>query len=128
MVSAGSEQGPCCRRSWRTRGPPRRQEEDRRALSRLMLIRWTDEAVHDLTHICDYIEEHGSAAAARRVALFIHNAIDLLANSPEYGRTGRKPNTRELVFSGSPYLAVYRVHKNAVEIVRILHGAQKWPE
>jgi plasmid stabilization system protein ParE len=34
-----------------------------------MHIRWTDAAVHDFTHICDYIEEHGSAAAAaRRVA------------------------------------------------------------
>jgi hypothetical protein len=34
-----------------------------------MRIRWTDSAVRDLTHICDYIEEHGSATAARRVAL-----------------------------------------------------------
>jgi len=93
-----------------------------------MLIRWTDTAVHDFTHICDYIEKNGSAAVARRVALSVHHAIDLLAKFPEYGRTGRKPDTRELVFSGLPYLAVYRVHKNAVEIVRILHGAQKWPE
>jgi toxin ParE1/3/4 len=93
-----------------------------------MRIRWTDSAVHDFTHICDYIEKHGSAAAARRVALSIHDAIDLLAKFPEYGRTGRKPDTRELVFSGLPYLAVYRILENAVEIVRILHGAQKWPE
>jgi toxin ParE1/3/4 len=90
-----------------------------------MHIRWTDAAVHDFTHICDYIEEHGSAAAARRVALSIYSAIDLLVRFPEYGRTGRKPDTRELVFSGLPFLAVYRVHENAVEIVRILHGAQK---
>ena len=93
-----------------------------------MHIRWTDGAVQDFTQICDYVEEHGNAAAARRVALSIHNAIDLLAKFPEYGRTGRKPDTRELVFGGLPYLAVYRVHENAVEIVRILHGAQKWPE
>jgi toxin ParE1/3/4 len=93
-----------------------------------MRIRWTDPAVRDFTHICDYIEKHGSRVAARRVALFLHNGIDLLAKFPEYGRTGRKPDTRELVFSGLPYLAVYRVHENTVEIVRILHGAQKWPE
>jgi plasmid stabilization system protein ParE len=30
--------------------------------------------------------------------------------------------------SGLPYLAVYRVHEDTVEIVRILHGAQAWPE
>jgi toxin ParE1/3/4 len=93
-----------------------------------MIIRWTDAAVRDFTDICDYIEGHSSATAARRVALFIHDGIDLLAKFPEYGRTGRKPDTRELVFSGLPYLAIYRIHDNAVEIVRILHGAQKWPE
>jgi plasmid stabilization system protein ParE len=54
-----------------------------------MRVRWTDDAVHDLTHICDYIEKHGSAASARGVAISIHNAIDLLARFPEYGRTGR---------------------------------------
>jgi len=36
-------------------------------------------------------------------------------------------NTRELVFPGLPFLAVYRVREGAVEINRILHGAQKWP-
>jgi toxin ParE1/3/4 len=93
-----------------------------------MLIRWTDAAVRDFTHMCDYIDQHRSGAAARHVALSIHRRIDLLGEFPEYGRTGRKPDTRELVFSGLPYLAVYRIHKNAVEILRILHGAQDWPE
>jgi plasmid stabilization system protein ParE len=32
---------------------------------------------------------------------------------------------RELVFS--PYIAVYQVKENAVEISRIYHGAQDWP-
>jgi toxin ParE1/3/4 len=93
-----------------------------------MRIRWTDTAVRDFTHICDYIEKHGSRTASRRVALSIHHRIDLLAEFPEYGRTGRKPDTRELVFGGLPYLAVYRIHENAIEIVRILHGAQDWTE
>jgi toxin ParE1/3/4 len=93
-----------------------------------MHIRWTDSAVRDFTHICDYIDAHRCGAAARRVALAIHSGIDLLAKFPEYGRTGRKPDTREVVFGGLPYLAVYRVYENTVEIVRILHGAQKGPE
>ena len=37
-----------------------------------MRIRWTDPAVRDFTNICDYIEKHGSRAAARRVALSLH--------------------------------------------------------
>jgi toxin ParE1/3/4 len=92
-----------------------------------MRVRWTDSAVRDFTHICDYIEEHGSSAAARQVALSIHRRVDMLADFPEYGRTGRKPDTRELVFTGLPYLAVYRLEGDSVEIVRILHGAQIWP-
>ncbi|MGD0570509.1 MAG: type II toxin-antitoxin system RelE/ParE family toxin [Candidatus Sulfotelmatobacter sp.] len=91
-----------------------------------MIIRWTDASVRDFTQICDYIEEHRSAAAARRVALSIHRGLDLLTEFPEYGRTGRQQGTRELVFSGLPYLAVYRIHQDAVEIVRIFHGARDW--
>jgi toxin ParE1/3/4 len=93
-----------------------------------MRIRWTDTAVRDFTHLCDYIEERRGESACRRVALSIHSQIDLLAEFPEYGRTGRKPDTRELVFSRLPYLAVYRIRGDTVEIVRLLHGAQKWPQ
>lgn len=92
-----------------------------------MRIRWTDFALRDFTQICDYIEKQRSGATARRVALSIHRRIEMLAKFPEQGRTGRKPDTRELVFSGLPYLAVYRIQEDAVEILRILHGAQIWP-
>jgi toxin ParE1/3/4 len=46
---------------------------------------------------------------------------------PELGRSGRKAGTRELIFSGLPYLAIYRLRSDAIEIVRILHDAQIWP-
>jgi len=46
---------------------------------------------------------------------------------PYRGRKGRKPNTREMMISGFPFLIIYRVAKEAVEIVRVLHGAQQWP-
>ena len=92
-----------------------------------MRIRWTRPAAADLTQISDYIEKHGSPAAARRVALSICQRIGTLVEFPELGRTGRRSDTRELVFNDLPYLAVYRVGKNAIEILRILHGAQEWP-
>jgi addiction module RelE/StbE family toxin len=92
-----------------------------------MQVRWTNSAVRDFTRICDYIEQHSSGAAARRVALSIHKHIDLLADFPEHGRIGRKPNTRELVITGLPYIVIYRIRKDAVEMARILHGAQVWP-
>jgi addiction module RelE/StbE family toxin len=92
-----------------------------------MRIRWTDPAVHDLTNICDYIREHDAPAAARGVALTIHDRVSSLTRFPELGRPGRRLNTRELVIPGLPFLAIYRVRGDVIEIVRILHGAQNWP-
>ena len=92
-----------------------------------MRIRWTDPAIHDFIHICDHSDAHFGPTRARRTALQIYEAIDLLANFPGIGRLGRKPGTSELVMSGLPFLIVYRLKDEVVEIVRILHGAQKWP-
>jgi toxin ParE1/3/4 len=92
-----------------------------------MRIRWSGPAVRDFTEICDYIGEHGSAATARRLALSIYERIGILTKFPEFGRAGRQPNTRELVLTGLPYLAVYRLRGDSIEILRLLHGAQDWP-
>ena len=92
-----------------------------------MRIRWTEPAVRDLTAICDYIEGNDAPEAARRVALAIYQGIDSLTQFPHRGRPSRKPNTRELVFPGLPYLAIYRLREDVIEINRILHGAQRWP-
>jgi plasmid stabilization system protein ParE len=92
-----------------------------------MRIRWTTLAADDLTHICDYIEEHDGPNAARRVAIAIVDGRESLSRFPRRGRLGRKAGTRELVFTALPYLAIYRVQAEIVEINRILHGAQKWP-
>lgn len=93
-----------------------------------MLIRWTQRAVHDLTRICDYIQENAGPGAARSVAIRIHEEIAGLGQFPYSGRTGRKEGTREMIFPRLPYLAIYRVREDAVEVLRILHGAQRWPE
>jgi toxin ParE1/3/4 len=92
-----------------------------------MRIRWTPSAVNDLTSIADYIQEQDSEAAARRVALTIYEHVNALEQFPRRGRTGRLVDTRELVITGLPYVAVYRIRGDVVEINRILHSAQKWP-
>jgi toxin ParE1/3/4 len=92
-----------------------------------MRIRWTEPAARDLTQIADYLEKRGSSTIARRIAISISERIEALVQFPEQGRTGRKSGTRELVLSGLPYLAVYRLEEDAIEILRILHGAQMWP-
>ena len=92
-----------------------------------MVIRWTKPAADDLVAIGEYTQEHFGSARARKTTLGIYEAADSLAEHSLRGRPGRKPDTRELVIAGLPFLIVYRVRPEVVEIVRILHGAQKWP-
>ena len=92
-----------------------------------MRLRWTEPAIRDFTSVCDYLREHGGPGLSRRIALSVFERIGLLTKYPEFGRTGRLPETRELVFSGLPYLAIYRIKDDEIEILRILHGAQDWP-
>jgi toxin ParE1/3/4 len=92
-----------------------------------MQIRWTSSAAFDLTQISDYSQARFSPAQARQTALAIYDAAESLNTHPNRGRPGRKPNTRELVVSGLPFVIIYRSIANDIEIIRILHGAQKWP-
>jgi len=53
-----------------------------------MRIRWTEPAADDLTHICDYLEEHDSPATARRLALTIYEGVSSLLQFPRRGIAG----------------------------------------
>jgi toxin ParE1/3/4 len=44
------------------------------------------------------------------------------------GRPGRVTGTRELVVDGTPYILPYRVRNRVVQILRVLHGARRWPQ
>ena len=57
----------------------------------------------------------------------IELSIEAVVAMPLRGRIGRTPGTRELVITGSPYIVVYQVTGDQVEVARIIHGAQDWP-
>jgi toxin ParE1/3/4 len=46
---------------------------------------------------------------------------------PESGRPGRLPGTRELIVGRTPYLVAYRIEGDTVEILRVIHSRQRWP-
>jgi len=92
-----------------------------------MRIEWTEPASRDLIAIGDYTGQHLGLARARATALQISEAINSLKQFPNMGRTGRRAGTRELVLPGLPFVAVYRLRNELVEILRVLHGAQRWP-
>lgn len=91
-----------------------------------MTVRWSPEAAADFVAIVEYIRKQ-NLSAAERVAHKIYESAASLASFPQQGRLGRITGTRELVLSPLPYVAVYRVKDEAVEVVRVLHGAQRWP-
>jgi addiction module RelE/StbE family toxin len=91
-----------------------------------MKLRWTEEAAADLEHITDYLFQNAPERAAELVR-GIYNAPAALLTFPLRGRAGKKEGTRELVLSSLPYIVVYQVTGEVIHIVRILHGAQKWP-
>jgi toxin ParE1/3/4 len=90
-------------------------------------VRWLDQAVEDLKTVRTYIARDNPSAAAD-IAQRIRDAVKILGDYPAAGRAGRVPNTRELVVAGTPYMLPYRVRAESVEILRVLHGAQQWPE
>jgi toxin ParE1/3/4 len=58
----------------------------------------------------------------------IWESTQLLARHPMAGREGRVAGTRELVISGTPFVVAYRIEKNEVRILAVLHAAREWPE
>ena len=92
-----------------------------------MPIVWLPLAVQDIIHIRTYIAEQNPQSASK-IAQRIDQAVNHLAQMPHMGRSGRVFGTRELVISGTPFLAVYRLHNHRIEILRILHGRQPFPD
>jgi toxin ParE1/3/4 len=93
-----------------------------------MNIIWSPEAIGDLVSLRAYIAEDDPAAARGVVLHIIHNVEQLLPNHPQMGRPGRVPGTRELVIPKTPFLVPYRLQRNIIQILRVHHGARRWPE
>ena len=91
-----------------------------------MRLRWTTPATQDLYNIVQRIQRDNRDAALK-VAKTLYEGCSKLVNFPRRGRRGRVEGTRELVFAGLPYIVVYRIQDQSLEIVRIYHGAQDWP-
>jgi len=90
-----------------------------------MRLRWTVPAADDLENIRSYLQENYPDFAEPTVRT-IYRRIRLLKTSPNAGRSGHRSGTRELALTPLPYVVVYAVKADAVEILHIYHGAQDW--
>ena len=92
------------------------------------MIEWTEQALRQLDHAHDYIAFANSKEVAARITTQIVTTIQQLAAFPMAGRSGRVPDTRELVISNTPLIPAYAIDHDRIVVLAIYHGAQQWPE
>ncbi len=93
-----------------------------------MRVRWLHRALDNLDSIGQYIAKDDPVAAGRTV-LRILDAVDAMAASSQVhmGRPGRVAGTRELVVTPN-YLVPYRIKGDVLEVLRVMHARQRWPD
>jgi toxin ParE1/3/4 len=93
-----------------------------------MIVAWSQFAADDLASLRAYIADDDPAAAQRVVLHIIHSVEALLTRQPRMGRPGRVTGTRELVVPRTPYIVPYRIRNNRLHVLRVYHGARRWPD
>jgi toxin ParE1/3/4 len=89
----------------------------------LRRIRWTPAAADDLERIAGYLKEHHPSIAHSTVRK-LYDAAKSLKQFPHRGRVGQEKDTRELVITSLPYIIVYQVEEQIVNIARVVHASE----
>lgn len=92
-----------------------------------MRIHWTEPAAIALGKIQDYIANENPRAAFE-VAQRIRIAVSQLQEHPRVGRPRRVSGTYEQVIHDLPYIVVYRLRQEEVQILSVYHTSRQWPE
>jgi len=87
-----------------------------------MKVHWKRPALLDVAAHVAYLDQY-NALAAQELAATLFAAGDSLSAMPLRGRKGRSKGTRELL-AVWPYVIVYKVNADDVDIVRVWHGRQ----
>ncbi len=87
-------------------------------------LEWSPRSQRNIESIRDYIAADNPPASARVVAELIKAAEDL-PNFPLLGHTGRRTGTRELVLTRYPYTIIYRLTREKIAIVAVLHQSRQ---
>ena len=91
-----------------------------------MRVLWLPEALDDVGRLCGFLIER-DALAAERATRTISSSADKLQDVPLIGRPmGDETERREFVvpFGGGAYVLRYRVHQDAVVIIRVWHSRE----
>lgn len=92
-----------------------------------MELRWLPEARDDIQRLYEYLIDKNAAAAERAIRL-IQTGANLLLENPELGKPMDDDTKRRelaLPFGASAYILRYRLHENAIVVIRIWHGKEQ---
>jgi plasmid stabilization system protein ParE len=89
-------------------------------------VRWLRSGLRSIEIAEAYIAADNPQAAARLVDT-VRSRAQLLADNPKIGRVGRIRGTREMILGGMPFLIVYRLTSDEVQVLRRLHTSQEFP-
>lgn len=90
-------------------------------------LEWKPLAEQDKALIIDYLAEESPQVAIEQGDEIEHQ-VERLVEHPQLGRPGRIRGTRELVINRTPYIVAYRVTSTTITVLRVIHGAQRWPQ
>ena len=92
-----------------------------------MKVHWTNSAVEQLIAVYEYIARDSRQYALRTVDRITRRSIQI----GEYPGSGRvvpeyeSPDVRELI--EPPFRIIYRIGRDRVDILAVIHGAQRLP-
>ena len=92
-----------------------------------MRVHWTRTAIHHLVGIYEYIAQDSPRYAQRMVDKLTHRS-EQIAAFPKSGRMIPEydaPDVREVI--ESPYRVIYRIKRDQIDILTVVHGAQQLP-
>ncbi len=92
-----------------------------------MKVLFAPEAKQDLDDIFDHILQENPDMASVVLGRISERILSLI-EAPHQGRPGRVAGTRELVVPKTPFIVPYQITGNTVEILRVYHGARRWPD
>jgi len=91
-----------------------------------MRVRWLKSSLTSLQSSLRLVHDE-NPALARDLAQRIQSTVARLEQFPLSGRTGATAGTREIVNARLPFIVVYRIVDNEVQILRVFHDRQCRP-
>ena len=88
-----------------------------------MRVRWTPEAALELGEIEEYLRRE-RPELAKSTATKLYAGVQSLRQMPLRGRPGKRHGTLELLMIPLPYLIIYRVKHDVVEVVGFRHTSR----